>query len=911
MLIDFKSYLADAKLKEEAVAGLFLRLDKNAESRVARAVRQDRRLSRYLSATQDVAGHEPGHELEESARPAPDGKAGSPGKGGQFWLIGPELAGMMGEALHVAEALLERGCRVNLLTRAFSDDEELVLKDAPEPPVPLLARYGDSFRIVPVKPLEGYARQLPAKPGTVISFFPPLSAALTLAGVPHYLVVKNLEDALSSKTLSRDEIEGLLFLPDHVLVIAPRQGSPSADGAIQAGLSSETGHVSGDDLPAEGAAVLGRSGRAAFPFSPSLLLFLSNGRSLPIPPPPQVPDVSACIIAKDEEGMIEDCLLSLVPVADETVVNDTGSRDGTARVARALGAIVFNGGWEDDFSKARNACIDRASCMYVFSIDADERVSPDSKLAFKRSLLPQGGVYPHGLLVLVKNILAEGVEKDCQLLRVHLNRPAYRYSGRIHEQILPSIKGPVVTSPIVVEHLGYSSLVSRSKDKRRRNILLVADALESGENRAYYQFQLGVEMKNTGNFAEAIPLLQSAFKTLHPASHSRFFAAVALVESYAALGKVDEMVAFWNEVKREFPGLLELAETIAEVLIAAGRAGEARALLEEAAKFPPPSWLPETEGVRTFALDLLLARAHLGSNDKERALCHLTRSLASNPDHPPTQRLLVRAWPDKTLQMLKEAGASKVRAAVLESLQLGAGDLAMRLAEEFAATDPGTLGEVYLARREFTEASRWFLKSAEKWDRTRGEILKFLGDPAPPVEGLDETVQDIFAGRPTPRGRIPALLKALGFLLDVGAFELFEKGLRALSSCDDPEFFAGQLLFEKGFSDLAADFLVTSLKRGKRPETLAMLGQIAWNRNLYEECAALYQELESFRPLTRQESLKAISSLANLGRVEEAGQLLQKSVELYGPDEAFEKVAGILRRMREISHATDRRKNRR
>ncbi|HHY34041.1 MAG TPA: glycosyltransferase [Firmicutes bacterium] len=906
MLIDFESYLADAKLKEEAVAGVFLRLDKNAESRVTRAVRQDRRLSQHLSTVPlNVASYEP----DESSRPAAEGKTSSPGKGGQFWLVGPELAGMMEEACYIAETLLERGCRVNLLTRAFSGDEELVLKDAPEPPASLLARYGDSFRIVPVKPLEGYTRRLPPKPGTVISFFPPLSPALTLAGVPHFLVVKDLEDALSSKTLSRDETERLVFLPDYVLLIAPQQGSPRHDGPVQTQLSLEARYPSGETPRPEGAAVSRQTRRAAFPFSPSLLLFLSNGRPLPVPPPPQVPDVSACIIAKDEEGMIEDCLLSLVPVADETVVNDTGSRDGTARVARALGATVFSGGWEDDFSKARNACIERASCMYVFSIDADERVTPESKPVFKRSLLPKEGIYPHALLVSVKNILGEGVEKDCQLLRVHLNRPSYRYSGRVHEQIFPSIKGPIVTSPITLEHLGYGSLVSRSKDKRRRNILLVGEALESGENRAYYQFQLGVEMKNTGNFAEAIPLLQSAFKSLHAASHAMFFAALALVESYASLGKVDEILAFWNEVKREFPGLLELAETIAEVLIGAGRAGEARTLLEEAAKFPPPSWLAETDGVRTFTLDLLLARSYLGSDDKERALFHITRSLNSNPDHPPAQRLLVRVWPDKALQMLKEAGASKARAAVVESLQMGAWESALRLAQEFAGTDPGALGEVYLARREFAEASRWFLRSGEKWDKTRGEILKLVSDSAPAAVVSDETVRDIFTGRPAPRGRIPGLLRALGFLVDIGAFELFEKGLRALSSCDDPEFFAGQLLFEKGFLDLAADFLVTSLKRGKRPETLAMLGQIAWNRGLYQECAALYQELESFRPLTRQESLKAVSALANLGRVEDAWRLLQKSVGLYGPDEAFEKVAGILRRMREITQVTGRETN--
>ena len=64
--------------------------------------------------------------------------------------------------------------------------------------------------------------------------------------------------------------------------------------------------------------------------------------------------VSLCMIVKDEETTLADCLESVRGVVDEMVVLDTGSRDRTIEIAAAAGAKVHHFAWCDDFAMARN-----------------------------------------------------------------------------------------------------------------------------------------------------------------------------------------------------------------------------------------------------------------------------------------------------------------------------------------------------------------------------------------------------------------------------------------------------------------------------------------------------------------------------------------------------------------------------
>jgi glycosyltransferase involved in cell wall biosynthesis len=88
------------------------------------------------------------------------------------------------------------------------------------------------------------------------------------------------------------------------------------------------------------------------------------------------PRLSVVLIAKNEARHIEDCLAS-VAFADEWVVVDSGSGDGTAALAEKRGAKVITTADWPGFGPQKNRALDAATGDWVLSIDADERVTPE------------------------------------------------------------------------------------------------------------------------------------------------------------------------------------------------------------------------------------------------------------------------------------------------------------------------------------------------------------------------------------------------------------------------------------------------------------------------------------------------------------------------------------------------------
>ena len=85
--------------------------------------------------------------------------------------------------------------------------------------------------------------------------------------------------------------------------------------------------------------------------------------------------VSAVIISYNEEKNIEDAIRS-VSWADEVLVVDSGSSDHTREIAHSLGARVIVNSWPG-FSEQKQLAADEAANDWIFSLDADERVSEE------------------------------------------------------------------------------------------------------------------------------------------------------------------------------------------------------------------------------------------------------------------------------------------------------------------------------------------------------------------------------------------------------------------------------------------------------------------------------------------------------------------------------------------------------
>jgi Glycosyltransferases involved in cell wall biogenesis len=91
------------------------------------------------------------------------------------------------------------------------------------------------------------------------------------------------------------------------------------------------------------------------------------------------PLLSLCMIVKNEEKNIGECLKSAEGLADEIIVTDTGSTDKTVEIAQSYGAKIEHFAWIKDFAAARNHSISKATSRWIIWLDADDRL-PEKRL---------------------------------------------------------------------------------------------------------------------------------------------------------------------------------------------------------------------------------------------------------------------------------------------------------------------------------------------------------------------------------------------------------------------------------------------------------------------------------------------------------------------------------------------------
>ena len=264
--------------------------------------------------------------------------------------------------------------------------------------------------------------------------------------------------------------------------------------------------------------------------------------------------ISLCMITRDEERFLRQCLESARPAVDEIIVVDTGSKDSTVSIAGEFGARLLRHQWNDDFAAARNVARSAATGQWMLVLDADERLDAAAPAEIRRAVRESG--FDTGYLGFV-NIGDGGAEsRRWTAPRLYRLDPTLRFIGRIHEQAVygfERIRSRMI--PATVYHYGYQSEVFSGKQKRERNTRLLEQALEDPE--------------------AVDPILRTNY-LFH---HANLAAGRELMERYERFaGYVRHQ---WPEGPPSLPwitgGLAEYARLLTDV----GRYQEARRLAEE------------------------------------------------------------------------------------------------------------------------------------------------------------------------------------------------------------------------------------------------------------------------------------------------------------------------------------------
>ena len=152
--------------------------------------------------------------------------------------------------------------------------------------------------------------------------------------------------------------------------------------------------------------------------------------------------ISAVIITKNEERNILRCLNSLLDVADEIVVVDSGSTDNTDAICERFGVRFVHHDWQG-YSEQKNFANSLATNDWILSIDADEEISETLKnsiLEIKNRDIPADNVFSMNRLTDYCGhwIRHCGWYPD-RKIRIW-NRTVGQWQGEIHETIEFSTK---------------------------------------------------------------------------------------------------------------------------------------------------------------------------------------------------------------------------------------------------------------------------------------------------------------------------------------------------------------------------------------------------------------------------------------------------------------------------------------
>jgi tetratricopeptide (TPR) repeat protein len=197
--------------------------------------------------------------------------------------------------------------------------------------------------------------------------------------------------------------------------------------------------------------------------------------------------VSACMIVKNEEEMLPDCLASVRDWVDEIIVVDTGSTDRTVEIAQSYGAKVFHQPWEGDFSKARNFSLSHATAEWIFIIDADERVTAEDVPQLRRVLDDQRVQL---VSINVYNVYGDSASAVTFLPSIRLFRRSLglRYEGTVHNMLVYSDSMPVARVGVRLKHLGYGLSKEKMVKKLARSRVLLEQQLKDNPDNAFALF---------------------------------------------------------------------------------------------------------------------------------------------------------------------------------------------------------------------------------------------------------------------------------------------------------------------------------------------------------------------------------------------------------------------------------------
>lgn len=296
--------------------------------------------------------------------------------------------------------------------------------------------------------------------------------------------------------------------------------------------------------------------------------------------------LSLCMIVKNEENFLEQCLTSAADIVDEIVILDTGSTDGTIKIAEKFNAKIYHFSWSGDFSEARNKALEYVTGDWVLQLDADEEIADENKSIIRQLILREE---PIGYLIKIVNFInmPDGNREIIEhyAMRLFPKHPDIFYRQPLHEQIsyrVECLDGAYNVlpldrsfSPLTIYHHGYHKQLVKDRNKTDRNTKILKDILQKENKNAFQHFNLGLALAEEEKYEEALKEYLTAAELEKP--EISYYPMILVYSSYLCtkLGRYDEGLKHAMRAVEVAPKLSDAVYILGEAYRYTGKTEEA------------------------------------------------------------------------------------------------------------------------------------------------------------------------------------------------------------------------------------------------------------------------------------------------------------------------------------------------
>lgn len=260
--------------------------------------------------------------------------------------------------------------------------------------------------------------------------------------------------------------------------------------------------------------------------------------------------ISAALIVKNERKVLTRCLKSLAGI-DEIVILDTGSTDGTPKLARNLGAVVKEIPTVNPFhfANARNAAHDLASNDWILTIDADE-VLRSGMLGKIRVAIREQAQKPEAERA--SAFIVTFTDRGAVTHKKKIYRKScWNWKVRVHEQLHPlgtDVKETMLEA-VVMEHLPVPG-----KDQRAgQNLELLKLAIVETPEHIHLWKSLGQELMLNKEYQDAIPYLAEFIEKTKEGPLDRSEVMLRIGQCYAEIKQYEPSVRWFEMAAQTDP----------------------------------------------------------------------------------------------------------------------------------------------------------------------------------------------------------------------------------------------------------------------------------------------------------------------------------------------------------------------